>query len=59
MWLIMAARVVDFPLLTGPVTMMNPRGLSMSFLTAGGSPRSSSLGIPLGMIRITEATEPR
>ncbi len=48
---IIAASVVLLPEPVGPVTMTNPRGLRVRSCSAGGSPRSSSFLMLMGMSR--------
>ena len=47
MWSIIAASVVDLPLPVGPVTRINPRGSSASFVSTGGIESSASVGMLL------------
>ena len=54
MWLIIAARLVDFPEPVGPVTRISPRGRSDSSLVTGGRNSSSIVFTRIGINRITE-----
>ena len=56
---IIAASVVLLPEPVGPVTRTKPRGLRVNSRRTGGTPRSSSAGIPCGTRRNAAATEPR
>ena len=47
----MAASVVDLPEPVGPVTSTKPRGFLVNSWSTGGSPRSRSAGISLGIRR--------
>ena len=57
--LIMEASVVDLPLPVVPVTRIMPRSSRASVPMTSGKPRSSNLGTPNGMQRMTIETEPR
>ena len=59
MWSIIAASVVDFPHPVGPVIRMNPWRSSAICLSMGGSSRSSTVLILMGMIRMTSPMLPR
>ena len=56
---IIAASVVDLPEPVGPVTSTNPRGFLANSCSTGGSARSRSFGISLGIRRKAADSEAR
>ena len=59
MWSTIAASVVDLPEPVGPVTSTRPRGRSARYRHTFGSPRSSMVGMRIGMTRNTAPIELR